>query len=179
MMPALLRISAIAIAAALVTACGGGSSSSTPSTPTVRASSTPTPTPTPTATPTPAATSTLKTSQLNGALGFVNAAGMTVYIFDADLAAPGTSRCNDACATAWPPVAPPAGVALSTGFATISRADGTTQLTYSGRPLYLFIGDSAPGQANGDGITAFGGLWHISRPAGSSPGTSPNPPPSY
>jgi predicted lipoprotein with Yx(FWY)xxD motif len=68
-------------------------------------------------------------------------------------------------------------VAMTTGFATITRTDGSTQLTYSRRPLYRFIGDDAPGQANGDGITAFGGLWHVSRPAGSSTGTSPSPPP--
>jgi predicted lipoprotein with Yx(FWY)xxD motif len=40
-----------------------------------------------------------------------------------------------------------------------TRADGTTQLTYAGRPLYLFKGDSAPGSTNGDGSTAFGARW--------------------
>jgi predicted lipoprotein with Yx(FWY)xxD motif len=119
---------------------------------------------------------TLGTAQLNGALAFVTAAGRSVYIFDADLAVPGTSACNGECAVNWPPVAPPAGKALSANFGTITRADGTTQLTYSGRPMYIFIGDSAPGQANGDGLNAFGGLWHLSRPAGSGTGTSPNPP---
>src|SRR5664279_5716311 len=180
MTSALLRTAAMAIAATLVTACGGGSSS--PSTPSVGApapASTPTPasTPAPVSTPVPASTSTLKTAQINGAQAFVTAAGLTVYIFDADLAAPGTSTCNGACATNWPPVAPPAGVALSAHFATLTRTDGSTQLTYSGRPLYTFIADSASGQANGDGLNAFGGLWHVSRPAGSSSGTSPNPPP--
>jgi predicted lipoprotein with Yx(FWY)xxD motif len=189
MTSALLRTAAMAIAATLVTACGGGSSSPSPSTPNVgatlpastpkpAASPTPASTPTPAGTPTPATTSTLATAQVNGALAFVTAAGRTVYIFDADLAAPGTSVCNGACAGVWPPIAPPAGVALSTGFTTIRRSDGTTQLTYKARPLYLYIGDSAPGQGNGDGITAFGGLWHVSRPAGSSTGTSPSPPPS-
>ena len=170
----LLRTAAMAIAATLVTACGGGSSS--PSTPSVGAPA-PASTPTPASTPAPVSTSTLKTAQINGAQAFVTAAGLTVYIFDADLVAPGTSVCSGACATNWPPVAPPAGATLTTGFATIARTDGTTQLTYSGRPLYRFIGDSAPGQGNGDGITAFGGLWHVSRPAGSSTGTSPSPPP--
>jgi predicted lipoprotein with Yx(FWY)xxD motif len=170
MTSALLRTAAMAIAATLMTACGGGSSS--PSMPSVGA-------PAPTSTPTPASTSTLKTAQINGAQAFVTAAGLTVYIFDADLAAPGTSVCNGACAINWPPVAPSAGAALTTGFATITRTDGSTQLTYSSRPLYRFIGDSAPGQGNGDGITAFGGLWHVSRPAGSSTGTSPSPPPGY
>ena len=178
MTSALLRTAAMAIAATLVTACGGGGSS--PSTPSVGAPApVVTATPTPAGTPAPVSASTLKTAQINGAQAFVTATGLTVYIFDADLAAPGTSVCNGACATNWPPVAPPAGAALTTGFATIARADGTTQLTYSGRPLYRFIGDSAPGQGNGDGITAFGGLWHVSRPAGSSTGTSPSPPSGY
>jgi len=162
MMPSILRTTVITVAAALLTACGGGGSSTQPSTP---ASS-----------PTPAATSTLKTAQLNGAAGFTNPAGHTVYIFDADLAATGTSTCNGQCAVNWPPLTPPAGVALTTGFATIKRTDGTTQLTFDGRPQYMFAGDSAAGQANGDGLDAFGGLWHVSRPAGSTVGTSPNPP---
>jgi predicted lipoprotein with Yx(FWY)xxD motif len=95
--------------------------------------------------------------------GFVNAAQMTVYVFDADLAAPGTSTCNGGCAAIWPPIAPPS-TALSSGFSTIMRSDGTKQLAFQGRPLYLYSGDSAPGQTNGDGINAFGGLWHIARP---------------
>lgn len=169
MISALSRTATFAVAAALLSACGGGGNSS-PSTPAVQA------TPAPGA-PAPATPSTLGTAQLNGASGFVTAAGRTVYIFDADLAAPGTSTCSGECATNWPPVAPPAGVALSANFSTLKRADGTTQLSYSRRPLYNFIGDSAAGQANGDGINAFGGLWHVARPAGSTTGTSPNPPP--
>jgi predicted lipoprotein with Yx(FWY)xxD motif len=169
MSSALLRTAAIAVATLLLSACGGGGNSS-PSTPVLQATLPP-------ATPVPVTPATLTTAQLNGALGFVTPAGRTVYIFDADLAAPGTSTCNGACATNWPPVAPPAGVALSAHFATLTRTDGSTQLTYSGRPLYTFIADSASGQANGDGLNAFGGLWHVSRPAGSSSGTSPNPPP--
>jgi predicted lipoprotein with Yx(FWY)xxD motif len=155
------RAATIAVAAALLSACSGGGASSGPS---AAAPSGPTP------------TTMLATAQLNGAPGFVNPASRTVYIFDLDLTMPGTSQCNGACAANWPHVAPPAGVAMTTGFSTITRTDGSTQLTYNGRPLYTFSGDTAAGQANGDGLNAFGGLWHISRPAGSSTGSSPNPP---
>ena len=42
----------------------------------------------------------------------------------------------------------------------ITRADGSRQLTYDGHPLYTYIGDSAPGQANGNNLNLNGGLWH-------------------
>jgi predicted lipoprotein with Yx(FWY)xxD motif len=45
-------------------------------------------------------------------------------------------------------------------FTTIKRSDGSTQLTFHGHPLYTFVGDKSPGQASGNGINAFGGLWH-------------------
>jgi predicted lipoprotein with Yx(FWY)xxD motif len=47
-----------------------------------------------------------------------------------------------------------------------TRSDGTTQLTYAGHPLYLFKGDSAPGDTNGQGSTAFGARWDVVTPAG-------------
>lgn len=100
MTSAFLRTAAIAVAASLVTACGGGSSSPTSSVPSVGV-------PTPASTSVPVSTSTMQTAQINGAPAFVTAAGLTVYIFDADLAAPGTSVCTGSCATNWPPVGPP------------------------------------------------------------------------
>ena len=42
---------------------------------------------------------------------------------------------------------------------TIPRSDGKPQVTYDSHPLYLFDGDPGPGQANGQGVTAFGGGW--------------------
>jgi hypothetical protein len=35
---------------------------------------------------------------------------------------------------------------------TIRRADGSTQATYDGHPLYTYVGDAAPGQANGNNL---------------------------
>jgi predicted lipoprotein with Yx(FWY)xxD motif len=96
--------------------------------------------------------------------------GFTLYAFDADQGT--TSACSGACATAWPPVtvtgsSPQAGSGVTQSLVGEStRADGTTQLTYAGRPLYLFTGDSAPGNTNGDGSTAFGARWDALTAAG-------------
>jgi predicted lipoprotein with Yx(FWY)xxD motif len=114
--------------------------------------------------PTPAPGAALATLTLKGAPGFINHAGLTTYVFDADLANPGHSVCNGDCAQNWPHVAPPAGITLVMPFSQITRDDGSKQLAYAGRPLYTFIADNAEGQTNGDGINAFGGLWHIARP---------------
>ena len=45
-------------------------------------------------------------------------------------------------------------------FGTIKRSDGSAQATFDGHPLYTFVGDTAPGQAKGNGLNAAGGLWH-------------------
>ncbi|MBV9593700.1 MAG: hypothetical protein JO147_07900 [Actinobacteria bacterium] len=92
----------------------------------------------------------------------VNAAGKTLYLWQADTR--GKSTCAGACAAAWPPApaggAPTAGSGLdATKLGSTMRADGSSQLTYAGHPLYTFYGDSTPGQANGQGKNAFGAKW--------------------
>jgi predicted lipoprotein with Yx(FWY)xxD motif len=82
--------------------------------------------------------------------------GMTLYVFAKDTA--GTSNCNDACATIWPPSLAPSGTKPSGHFSTITRKDGANQWAYDGQPLYAFSKDTAPGQQNGDG---FKGLWKV------------------
>src|SRR5262249_31601405 len=56
------------------------------------------------------------------------------------------ATCAGPCATAWPPLtvanAATAGAGVTAGMlATTNRADGTTQVTYAGHPLYYFAGD--------------------------------------
>ena len=68
--------------------------------------------------------------------------------------------------------------------ALLKRSDGQLQVTLRGLPLYRFSGDSAKGQANGDGIKSFGGRWHVvpAKPAQAPPPamSAPSPPsPSY
>jgi predicted lipoprotein with Yx(FWY)xxD motif len=62
---------------------------------------------------------------------------------------------------------------ISGTFGTITRSDGSTQATFDGHPLYTFIGDSAPGQAAGNGLNADGGVWHWAKvSAGATPAQS-------
>jgi predicted lipoprotein with Yx(FWY)xxD motif len=87
-----------------------------------------------------------------------NAQGFTLYTFAPDTST--TSNCNGSCAQNWPPVKPATASGVTGAFATIKRSDGSAQLTFHGHPLYTFVLDKSPGQANGNGVTAFGGLWH-------------------
>ena len=150
------NVSLTFVAAALLAGCGGAGGGA-------GLYAAPQPIGSPQAVPTPAPGSALATLSLKGALGFINPVGRTVYIFDADLMSPGHSVCNGACAQNWPPVSP-AGKIVMSPFSAITRDDGSQQLAYAGRPLYTFVADSAEGQTNGDGVNAFGGLWHIARP---------------
>ncbi len=89
-----------------------------------------------------------------------NARGFTLYWFAPDT--PTASNCNGLCAAYWPPVtgAPPAGPGVTGRLATIKRDNGVTQATYNGHPLYTYVGDTRPGQANGNNLNLNGGLWH-------------------
>jgi predicted lipoprotein with Yx(FWY)xxD motif len=94
----------------------------------------------------------------------------TVYAFSADIA--GASECTGRCARFWPPVlvmGTPAAARTSgvhqAGLGTITRPDGTSQVTYFGHPLYYFAFDQ-PRQALGEGITAFGGTFDMVNLAG-------------
>ena len=58
-------------------------------------------------------------------------------------------HCTGACAKTWPPITIPHGTMAPkhiTGvmgtFGEIMRADGRTQITFNGRPLYTFHGDT-------------------------------------
>jgi predicted lipoprotein with Yx(FWY)xxD motif len=101
----------------------------------------------------------LKTAKVGGVTVLTNAKGFTLYSFAPDTST--KSACNGACATSWPPEKAPANASsVKAPFATITRSGGGTQVTYRGHPLYTFVGDRSPGQANGNGVNAFGGLWH-------------------
>jgi len=106
-----------------------------------------------------AAAGTVKTAKIGGVTVLTSSKGFTLYSFAPDT--PTTSKCNGTCAQNWPPVQGPVTAAGVTGtFGTIKRSDGSTQATFDGHPLYTFVGDTAPGQAKGNGLNAAGGLWH-------------------
>src|SRR5437660_362781 len=85
-----------------------------------------------------------------------NSKGLTLYYRTSDTA---TSVCSGGCANAWPPVlsasVPATSTTLPGKLAVVANANGS-QVEYNGHPLYTFSGDSAPGQANGEGT---GGVW--------------------
>ena len=119
-----------------------------------------------------AASSTVITTKTSSGGSFLtNGAGRAVYLFVAD--STGKSNCDGACASAWPPVIasgqPTAsGSAQASDLATITRSDGTKQVTYDGHPLYYFVGDTGPGTDKGQGIDGFGAKWWLVAPTGSS-----------
>ena len=144
----LLALPAAAVAATALVACSSAGASPTPSSSGGGSSS-----------PAAAAASTVKTTTIAGATVLTNSKGLTLYSFAPDTST--TSKCNGTCAQNWPPVTGPVTAAGVTGtFGTIKRADGSVQATFDGHPLYTFVGDTAPGQAKGNGLNAAGGLWH-------------------
>ena len=90
----------------------------------------------------------------NGVLA--DASGMTVYTFDKDTAGSGKSVCNDQCAKMWPPV--PANVKVMEPYSVVTRDDGSKQLAYKGKPLYLFANDTKAGERKGDKMKD---VWHV------------------
>jgi predicted lipoprotein with Yx(FWY)xxD motif len=156
----LMAVVAVAAAAAVLAAC---SSSGTSSAGSGGSSS-----------PVAAASGTLKTATIGGATVLTNGKGFTLYSFAPDTST--KSNCNGSCAKFWPPVK---GSATAPGvkgtFATIKRADGATQATFDGHPLYTYVGDHAPGQAKGNGLNLSGGVWHEVTTSGSAPAGSSSP----
>ena len=95
--------------------------------------------------------------------------GRTLYILTRDH--PGTTTCTGACASVWPPFTVGTGTSAVAGsgvtgtLGTITRPDGSTQVTYDGMPLYHYSGDTQAGQANGQGIQ---GVWYVALAAGNT-----------
>lgn len=104
----------------------------------------------------------------NATLGsfLTDASGKTLYIYTQDTA--NTSNCTGSCATNWPPLltngTPVAGTGVNASMlGTITLADGTTQVTYNGHPLYYYSQDTAAGATSGEGV---GSNWYVITPDG-------------
>jgi predicted lipoprotein with Yx(FWY)xxD motif len=82
--------------------------------------------------------------------------GRTLYNLSAE--GGGTFICTAACLSVWRPLTVPAGVKPigPVKLGTVTRPEGGVQVTYHGRPLYSFSGDTGPGQTNGQGIADVG-----------------------
>jgi predicted lipoprotein with Yx(FWY)xxD motif len=111
-----------------------------------------------------------------GSLGtiLVDADGKTLYTLTNGGAA---VACTGGCLTAWPPLLLPAGTTTATGGSGVTKL-GTTasgsdlQVTQDGLPLYHFAADTGAGVANGEGLSSFGGTWHVVKVGGASTGSS-------
>jgi predicted lipoprotein with Yx(FWY)xxD motif len=92
---------------------------------------------------------------------------MTVYSFKKDVKDSGKSNCSGVCLALWPAVVAPSinpqvdGVTGTVG--TITRDDGTMQVTVNGLPVYTYAKDSAAGDVSGQGV---GGVWYVLAPSG-------------
>ena len=77
----------------------------------------------------------------------------------------GTFICKGSCLQTWFPLVVAAGVKPTgpVALGTVKRPDGRRQVTFEGRPLYTFDGDSRKGQANGEGFKDVG-TWHAAMP---------------
>jgi predicted lipoprotein with Yx(FWY)xxD motif len=145
----------IPLAGVVAAACGSSGPAATPTTAGTTAS------PPTTATGPPASVTTKTVGGLGKIL--VNAQGQVLYTFTKN----GVSvPCNASCLTIWPAVVLSTGVTTPIGGPGVgtlgtTTVNGPTQVTVGGLPLYTYAGDSAPGVANGNNLTSFGGTWKV------------------
>jgi predicted lipoprotein with Yx(FWY)xxD motif len=83
--------------------------------------------------------------------------------------------CTGACVGVWPPytVAASAKVKGAKGVKSLSKTSDTNQVTSAGLPLYRFAGDSHAKTAAGEGISSFGGTWHVVKVKAAKASTKP------
>jgi predicted lipoprotein with Yx(FWY)xxD motif len=93
--------------------------------------------------------------------------GWILYRFDQDKVDPAKSNCNDECARVWPPSLtdgePELDGVSSDDVGTVTRDDGTKQITVGGWAMYRYVGDKKPGQWLGQNV---GGKWFVAKPNG-------------
>jgi predicted lipoprotein with Yx(FWY)xxD motif len=123
-----------------------------------------------------AATSTTVSTTKSAKYGTIVVSGKTVYTLKAS-----KTPCTANCLKIWPEVLLPKGTTKAkagTGVSaaklgTIKRGGGALQITYAGKPLYWFVGDTAAGQVHGV-LTDTWGKWSVvvtAKPTSSTSGT--------
>ena len=171
----LASLAAIALLAAACSSSGGATPSPTTAPPASVAPTSAAASPSASAAESPSASSAsedypLAVATVSAGKTLTGEDGKTLYFFKADTKGSGKSTCNADCATNWPPYTLEASETLkptsdASGTVTmITRDDGSKQVAYNGWPLYYFKGDAAAGDANGQNINAFGGIWVIAAP---------------
>jgi predicted lipoprotein with Yx(FWY)xxD motif len=112
----------------------------------------------------------LKTANVAGIGDYLtDATGRAVYMFEKD--GKNSSACTGDCAKSWPPVSASAASSGAAGvnaamLGTIQRADGVSQATYNGMPLYYYEDDEHAGDIKGQDKEEFGAEWYLVAPAG-------------
>lgn len=95
----------------------------------------------------------------------VDSRGKSLYYFADDIPGSGTSSCTGQCATLWPAISADttkvSSPLIPADFGSITRADGSAQTTYHGRPLYYYQQDSVPGDTKGENML---NVWFVARP---------------
>jgi predicted lipoprotein with Yx(FWY)xxD motif len=99
----------------------------------------------------------------------VDGQGRTLYLFEKDTGT--ASTCSGGCASIWPPAtttgpATAKGGVVAAKLGTTKRADGTTEVTYAGHPLYTYAADAKPGDVKGQNLDQFGAEWYVLAPSG-------------
>jgi predicted lipoprotein with Yx(FWY)xxD motif len=117
---------------------------------------------------------TVSVTTVSTSKGKVLASGKTLYTLK-----PSSTPCTAACLKVWPALVLPKGVTKPKAGSgvTASKLGSTTragvhQVTYGGRPLYYFVGDTAPGQVNGNVTDAWGKWTAVVTAKGASSGGS-------
>ena len=94
----------------------------------------------------------------------VDGAGRTLYVFTKD--EKNKSNCAGACAATWPALygTPTAGAGVTGAkLGSFATADGKTQATIDGQPLYYYGADTAAGDMKGQNV---GTVWFVVDGAG-------------
>jgi predicted lipoprotein with Yx(FWY)xxD motif len=94
-----------------------------------------------------------------------NASGFTVFEFTKDKKKRDVCMTISGCTETWPPLivsgSPVAGSGVSQSLlGTTKLTGGEEQVTYAGRPVYLYRGDSGPEETSYVGVKEFGGTWY-------------------
>lgn len=158
------RIAVPAVLAALALAgCGEDEETERPASAPAPAASTPSPATTAAPAPAPRRTGTLiKLADSQFGRILFDGRGQAIYLFTRDM--PDRTRCFGACAEAWPPVytrgEPRAGPGVSQRLLGTIERDGRRQVTYRGRPLYLYAHEG-PNEVTCHDVAEFGGTWLV------------------
>lgn len=98
----------------------------------------------------------------------------TLYVLVGEKGGKVTCTSSGNCTGIWPPMVLPAGTNQATPGSGVQASllgvvmgpSGDHRVTYNGWPLYTFSGDTAPGQAKGQGVKDVYGLWWVLSPSG-------------